>query len=184
MKNITSSLGLSIALVLSVTLFTHSATAVPLSLDPVKPGDVVKSPDSYGVYYIGLDKNRYIFPNLGTFKTWFKDFSAIRTVPTEKLATFRLKGTVAYKPGSKLVKMTSDHKVYIVDCGELRWVQSVGVVKTLYGKNWNKKLDTVPDTLFAGYRVGAPITSASQYNPELSAANCSLPGLNRIILFR
>jgi hypothetical protein len=58
-----------------------------------------------------------------------------------------------------LVKITSVPKVYAVEPGgSLRWIESEAVAKTLYGNDWNKRVDDVSESYFAAYHEGMPMT--------------------------
>jgi len=131
------------------------------------PGDLIKgSIDT--VYYFGPDGHRYVFPNSKTYFTWYKDFSTVKTIPDGQLGTIPLGRTnVTYRPGYKMIKITTDPKVYVVDQGGiLRWVASEQLANTLYGLNWQDQIDDVPDAYFTNYKVGTPIQTASDYKPS------------------
>lgn len=119
------------------------------------------------VYYLAEDGKRYVFPNQQTFATWFSDFSDVQSVSSADLTAFPLGGNVTYRPGIKMVKITTDPKVYAVgDNGELRWITSENLATALYGSDWNRKIDDVPDSFFVNYHVGAPIYAATDFNPQ------------------
>ncbi|MCR4278554.1 MAG: plastocyanin/azurin family copper-binding protein, partial [bacterium] len=74
---------------------------------------------------------------------------------------------VTYRPGVKMVKITTDPKTYAVDKGGvLHHVGSEQLAETLFGLNWNQRIDDVPDPFFINYKVGAPIAQASEYVPS------------------
>jgi hypothetical protein len=57
-----------------------------------------------------------------------------------------------------MVKIQTDPKVYaIVRGGLLRWIPTEAKAKELYGANWNKQIDYIPDAFFVDYKIGAPI---------------------------
>jgi len=142
-----------------------SALLAPLSASAVTGGTLVKA-SLPAVYYVGSDLKRYVFPNEKTFKTWYADFSSVQTITDAELAALPIGGNVTYKPGAKMVKITTDPKVYAVDAhGTLRWVSSEAVAVALYGANWNQMIDDVPDAFFTNYTIGADITAASQFVP-------------------
>ncbi len=132
---------------------------------------LIKGPGkSAAVYYLAQDGKRYVFPNQKTFDTWFSNFTSVENVSTADLIAFPLGGNVTYRPGIKMIKITTDPKVYAVGPGgELRWVTSETVAAALYGSDWNKKIDDVPDAFFVNYHVGTPIWSASDYSPATEA---------------
>lgn len=119
------------------------------------------------VYYRSGDGTRYVFPNEKVYFSWYPDFSNIRAVSDEELADMPIGGTVTYKPGTRLVKITTDPKVYAVGAGGLlRWVTSESLAKALYGSAWAKNVHDIPDAFFADYRTGNPIMSAEDYHPD------------------
>ena len=129
-------------------------------------GDLIKG-SGPAVYYFGSDGRRYVFPNDKTYFTWYKDFGSVKQVADDELATIPLARTnVTYRPGYKMVKITTDPRVYVVDeSGVLRHVGSEQLAQTLYGAEWKDKIDDVPDAFFANYRVGTDIQTESDYNP-------------------
>lgn len=161
------------------TLFIMSILAIGLGVAAsasalsVSPGDLIKGPGDT-VYYYAQDGMRHVFPNLKTYQTWYADFSTVKSIPLSELQVISLSGkNVTYKPGVRLVKITTDPKVYAVGAhATLRWVQTEAVATALYGADWNKKIDDVPDAFFINYKVGSPITSTGDYSPtaETTAA--------------
>lgn len=143
-------------------------TAGPVLAAP-QSGDLVKLPDDgnqatdvdSAVYYLGSDGRRYVFPNSQTYFTWYADFSSVKTVTAAEMAGLPIGGNVTYRPGTRLVKITSDPNVYAVEPGgKLRWVQSEAIAKALYGDAWNKRIDDVPDAYFFSYKISDPLSAA------------------------
>ncbi len=136
----------------------------------ISPGDLIKGPTD-AVYYYGQNGKRFVFPNVKTYFTWYTDFSTVKTIAAGELASIPLGGNVTYRPGFKLVKVTTYPKVYAVSAhGTLRWVKTEALAIALYGPDWNKKIDDVPDTFFVNYTVGADITTASDFSPAAQIA--------------
>jgi plastocyanin len=129
-------------------------------------GDLIKGSGS-AVYYFAQDGRRYVFPNEKTYFTWYRDFSHIVTIPDEHLYSIPLGRTnITYRPGAKMIKITTDPKVYVVDRGGvLRHVTTEQLARSLYNLNWNDRIDDVADSYFTNYRVGTPIQTATDYNP-------------------
>ncbi len=141
-------------------------------------GTLVKGASSAAVYYIHLDK-RYAFPNEKIFFSWFSDFSGVTQISDSELAALPLSGNVTYRPGSTLIKITTDPKVYALSrYGVLHWVTSEILAKSLYGDKWNKKIADVPDEFFTNYLVNADLTAANQFNPNEEQALTPNPGEN------
>jgi len=137
---------------------THAAT--------LSPGDLIKLSSQTDVYYYGVDGKRYVFPNEKTYFTWYTGFNT-KTVTSGELAAVPVGGAATYKPGVKLLKITTDPKVYAVaHGGVLRWIQTEGLATDIYGTNWATKVDDLPDAFFATYKIGAPISKMSDYIPQ------------------
>jgi len=152
-----------------------SALLAPLSASAAASGSLVKA-SLPAVYYVGADGKRYVFPNEKTYKTWFADFSTVQTITDAELAAMAIGGNVTYKPGVRMVKITTDPKVYAVDAhGTLRWVSSEAAAVALYGASWNQMIDDVPDAFFTNYTIGSDIASASDFSPSgVSSAAASI----------
>lgn len=150
--------------------FANVATAATLV-----SGDLIKA-SGPAVYYYGADGKRYVFPNEKTYMTWYSDFSSVKTITDDELAAISIGGNATYKPGVKMVKITTDPKVYAVDQGgSLRWIESEAVASALYGSAWNKVIDDVPDAFFVNYTVGTSIAVASSFDKAaVSAAATSI----------
>lgn len=125
---------------------------------PCLADSLIKSPVSAAVYYCGTDHKRYVFPNNKAYFTWYKDFFEVQEISVGELASIPLGGNVTYRPGVKLIKITTNPKVYAVDRGGiLRWVTSSTVATKLYGDDWGDLVDDVSDAFFVNYVIGEPI---------------------------
>lgn len=148
-----------------------AGTALPLAAGAATTsafdsGDLIKGSGST-VYYFAANGKRFVFPNEKTYFTWYRDFSTVKQIPDGQLSTIPLGGNVTYRPGRKMVKITTDPRVYVVDQGGfLRHVSSEQLAQTLYGISWKNNIDDVPDAFFTNYRQGTPIQTASDYNPD------------------
>ncbi len=162
--------------VLMALLSPITASAAPT------PGSLIKIPCPTGaaadhpckaVYFYGHDNRRHAFPNEKVYFTWYSDFSSVQTVSAPFLASITLGGNATYRPGIKMVKFQTLDKVYAVALGgDLRWIKTEVAAGSLYGADWNKKVDDIPDTFFTDYRFGADINNATDYNKtaELTSA--------------
>ncbi|MBU0540046.1 hypothetical protein KKF59_02015 [Patescibacteria group bacterium] len=148
-----------------LTLVCVSFYALPLPGRAATLNDsLIKSESSAAVYYI-QDGKRYAFPNESVYKSWYPDFKTVATVPDAELANYALAGNVTYKPGVKLVKITTDPKVYAVSrYGVLRWIANETLAAALFGSDWNRQVNDLPDTFFINYAMGESINSAENYN--------------------
>ncbi len=154
-------------------LFATLFAFLPISASAatLMPGDLIKSPTTSAIYYYGANGKRFVFPTEGTYASWHKDFSAVKTIPASDLAEIALGGNVTYRPGVKLIKVITDPKVYAVaQNGTLRWIQTETIAASLYGADWNKKIDDLPDSFFTNYTVGSPLVTGAEFFPAAQTA--------------
>jgi hypothetical protein len=143
-------------------LVLHDPTPAPPLPPNVEIGTLVKRADMSSVYFIDQDNRRHAFPNGTVYLSWFTDFSNVKTISAETLAQIPLGTNVFVRPGTYLVKIQSDPKVYAVEpYGVLRWVSTEAIANSLYGPDWNKKIIDVDPTFFMNYQVGSDITTAT-----------------------
>ncbi|MFH1430154.1 MAG: S8 family serine peptidase [Candidatus Uhrbacteria bacterium] len=135
-----------------------SATTAPIGV-----GSLLKGSTS-AVYVIGSDAKRYAFPDAQTYRSWYADDFSVQRVPDTVLAAFPLGGLITVRPGTYLVKIQSDPKVYAVDAsrtgrigGMLRWVESETVATQLFGSDWAQRVIDVPVEFFTTYTIGASL---------------------------
>lgn len=140
--------------VMAITVLSMSVVVAPEVNAAASAGDLIKT-DAYStVYYLGEDGKRYGFPNEATFFSWYEDFSGVMTVPQSELEGYRLAGMITMRPGTKLVKIQSDPRVYAVEPGgALRWIDSEETAQALYGDAWNTMIVDVPDAFIGNYTV-------------------------------
>lgn len=154
------------ALMISGVIFNtgnNSASAA----ESVAAGSVIKGAGLSTLYYLAEDGKRYVFPNDKVYFSWYEDFSQVKEIPVEELYNYPLGGNVTYKPGILLVKIQTDPKVYAVgENGKLHWVKSEKIAKALYGDNWNKLVDDVPDSFFTNYSIGTDVSEEDGYSPS------------------
>ncbi|MDD5437825.1 MAG: hypothetical protein PHC70_01630 [Patescibacteria group bacterium] len=125
-------------------------------------GDLIKGSQP-AVYYYGPDQSRHTFPNENTFNAWFtpEDLNLVKTIPDEQLSIIPMGKNVTIRPGTYLVKITTDPKVYAVtNCAQLHWIESESIIAALYGANWASRIIDVPDTVWPDYTQGASITTS------------------------
>lgn len=119
----------------------------------------IKARGTSSVYFCGADGKRHPFPNQKIHDSWYAgDFAGVYEVSADALGKISLGKNVTYRPGVRMVKVTTDPKVYAVDAdGTLRWITSESVAVALYGQNWNQQIDDLPDAFFFDYKIGTPI---------------------------
>ena len=145
-------------------------------------GKVIKSasfPDQ--LYYVGYDANnkiyaRYVFPralpfypDYNTFDSWYFNQDDVLTVTDEELIKYPIRGNVMYRPGTKLLKISTDPKIFAVEPGgvlrNMGTADSSGYLVGIYGLNWNDRVVIAPDSFFSNYVVGPDWTAADKH-PE------------------
>lgn len=146
----------------SVTFTAPAAPELSAGEKPVvlNVGDLIKSELSSTVYYYGSDNKRHIFPNQTTYNTWYLDWSGVKTVPASQLQGIPLGHNVTVRPGTVLVKIETDPKVYAVEPGGvLRWVPTEARAISLYGSEWAKRVVDIPLVSWTDYTFGTDITT-------------------------
>jgi len=142
------------------------AAVLPAAASAAPPTDTLVKASGPAVYYYAADGKRYVFPNEGTYKSWFVDFSGVLRIGDDELAAMPIGGNVTYRPGIRMLKIQTDPKTYVVTRGGvLHWVKSESLAEDLYGQYWNAAIDDVSDAFFVNYQVGAPIDSLKDYAP-------------------
>lgn len=145
------------------------ALCEPESLETVPTSHLVTAWDGGpAVYWYAADGRRFVFPNVTTFHSWFPETGecpVIRQVSSADLASILIGGNVTIRPGTRLVKIRTDPKVYaITEGGVLHWITSEMLASDVYGGDWRIELVDVPDSFFVNYSIGSSITAASDYD--------------------
>lgn len=153
---------------LAALLIVSTINIIPAAAeDPSMEGKIVKRAGETTLYYIGIDGNRYIFPNEKTYKSWFVDFSDVEEVSDEELSEYPLVGNIRYRPGVLLIKIQTDPKVYAVSKnGVLRWIRNERLAKKLYGDFWSQLVEDVSAAFFTNYSVGEDINEDGDFDPD------------------
>ncbi|MEK7545796.1 MAG: hypothetical protein AAB554_01820 [Patescibacteria group bacterium] len=140
-----------------------SLSAVPSASAAVNVGEAVKG-SGPTVYYVTGDRQRVAFLDEQTYRTWYPDFSAVRTVSDAELAKLPFAGVAPLRPGIRPVKGASESRVYAIDRdGALRWLAGESVARVIYGDDWNRKVAVLPDAALAEYGRGSAVTGPDQY---------------------
>jgi hypothetical protein len=137
----------------------------------INPGDLIKNFGA-AVYYYGADNKRHVFPNRGTYDSWYQgDFSKVKNISESQMGSIALGSNMTYKPGVRMLKLQSGSLVYAVDENAvLRPIASESVAQALYGNNWAGFIDDLSEAFFSDYTVGAPINSVSDFPTNLLPA--------------
>lgn len=148
--------------------------------DALQAGDLIRGESYSAVYFYGADGFRYVFPNSKTYFTWYENFDTVKWLTDADLSTVQIGGNVTYKPGVQMIKINSDPKVYAVGAGgTLRHVGSEAVAVALYGTNWNKMIDDVPDGFFSNYKMGGAIDVATSFGVAAEKASAVNIGIDK-----
>ncbi len=125
-------------------------------------GDLVKSESLSTVYVLGGDGKRHPFPNELTFFSWYTTFESVKVVSDSDLSSISLGGPVRVRPGTWMIMIQSDPKVYAVEPGGvIRWVETEEVATALWGDTWNQKIIDVEPTFFNKYTIGESISDST-----------------------
>lgn len=136
-----------------------AAFVMPLAAEAatLASGDLIKA-SMPAVYYYAADGKRYVFPNENTYFSWYPDFSTVKEITDEELAVIPIGGNITIRPGTFLIKITTDPKVYAVTSGGvLHWVETEDVAQKLWLSDWASWVVDVPDSFFTNYSIGSSI---------------------------
>ncbi len=148
--------------VMVLSIIAMSGLTVNTAKASAQAGDLIKMDGLSSIYYLGNDGKRYVFPSESVYFSWYNDFSGVVTISASELQSYPLGSNITMRPGTKLVKITTDPSVYAVTgTGVLRKIQSESDAITLYGTNWAKKVVDVADAFFTNYTIGTPLTSGA-----------------------
>ena len=149
--------------IMTMTVLSMSVVVAPQA-EAASAGDLIKMDGLSSVYYLGADGKRYVFPNESTYFSWYGGFDSVVTVPQSELESYPLGKNVTMRPGTKLVKITTDPKVYAVEPnGDLLWVPSEAVAMALYGDMWAQRVVDIADAFFTNYNVTGEEVMADAY---------------------
>lgn len=147
-----------------MTVLSMSVVTAPNAGAAASAGDLIKMDGLSTVYYLAADGKRYVFPNEATYFSWYRDFSAVVTVSQGELETYPLGSNVTIRPGTWMVKITTDPKVYAIEPGgDLLHVESMAAAETLYGADWIHRIVDVPDYFFNNYTVTGESLDGTAY---------------------
>ena len=119
-------------------------------------------------YYIGADKKRYVFPNEGTYKSWFGDLKVQEMKTIEDVTDITLGGNVTYRPGSKILQTESVSEMFFIAPGAVLREITKDMANEIYGNDWEDYIEEIENRYFTNYKIGKPITNKEEipYIPE------------------
>ncbi len=152
-----------------------TATFTLVASSGLNPGDLFKlactvdagtnDPCNW-IYYMGSDGKRYVFPRTPDWTDWKQVFyswglseNQVKVVTPSQLQALPIGGDVTVRPGTWLVKISTDTSVYAISYPNVLHLVSSDLLPTLYGPNWSARVLTVPDAFWANYSLGAPLSS-------------------------
>lgn len=152
---------------LDIGLASGSLIKIPSDSDPNTYADSA-------VYYYANNGRRYVFPNEKVYFTWYSSFDNVRILSIENMSKIPIGGNITYHPGVKPVKFQTDDKVYAVyRNGELRWLKTEDVARTIYGNSWTSKVDDISEAFYVNYKFGNPIDNAVDFMADTIAGKYS-----------
>ena len=146
---------------------TNSSLNVNSNIGDPQPtsqeGRLVKLANSSIVYYLSeTNHNRYTFPDENVFYSWYYNFNDVETISNNELQTYPLVGNVTIRPGTHLIKIQANPKVYAVEPGGIiRWIVNEQTFYNL-GYNFSMVVD-VPEIFFGDYQEETPISCACEH---------------------
>jgi hypothetical protein len=129
-------------------------------------GELLRTQKSDTVYVVSADGKRYSFPSNPIYHTWYADFSRVKRVSDQELADIPFGGVMFVRPGTVMVKIPTNPKVYAVASGGvLRPVKDEKTATAIFGQDWNKQIIDIDVSFFAQYVLGAEVTGPDNYVP-------------------
>lgn len=138
-------------------------------------GDLIKTAGSSAIYYLDTNLVKHPFHHEREYRTWYNDFSNIKTVPIAEMVNYVLGSAIIVRPGSRLVQfvevlgngnwsVANTPEVYAVGPnGILHRLDSASTATLLYGADWEKMIVPLPNYLFVNYTIGTNLTSFATY---------------------
>ncbi|MBI4121892.1 MAG: hypothetical protein HY461_01020 [Parcubacteria group bacterium] len=135
-------------------------------LSDLEAGDLIKGSLS-AVYHYGADGKRHVFVHQNIYASWYgTDFSKVKTISDEQLASISLGVPVPFMPG-RLIKVPSVPAVYVVDAHQtLRHITTEALAQDYFGPDWNKQISDLSEALLVTYNFGEPIVIKSDFSLE------------------
>lgn len=144
----------------------HFCPLLPANLIPKK--SLIKGSGPAIYWYSAIDGKRYVIPNEAVYHSWFApdyECPTIFEISDSDLSKIAIGGNVTIRPGSQMIKITTDLKVYAITCGGIiHWIQTEALIAQIYGSAWPTYVIDVTDVFFANYVVGSSISSIADYN--------------------
>lgn len=125
----------------------------------LKPGDLIRGEHYDTVYVITDDLRRRPFWDAQSFESWGHDWDGVTWVTDATLPCFPLDAPILPKPGTVLVKIQSNPRVYSIDNNDtLRWIPNEQVAEILYGSDWADYIIDIEPTIFGRFQMGVDLS--------------------------
>ncbi len=132
-----------------------------LSANPAYSAQALHTADDPTVYLVTADGIRHAIPNEQVYFSWFPDWSSVKVVSADTLASHPLGRPATFAVGA-LLKLSGDTRVYaLAKDGTLRHIMNAETGYGLFGETWYSRIITVSPETFTAYPLGAPLMSAA-----------------------
>ena len=130
--------------------------------NPSIGNNLIKMEGLSSIYCLGADDKRYVFPNETTYNSWYDDFSDVRTVSQEEIESYTLGANVTVRPGTKLIKKTTEPYIYAVETdGVRKRIPDEATAIDLFGDSWPQRVVDIPDAFFVNYTDGGMLATGT-----------------------
>lgn len=120
-------------------------------------------------FYLAHNGKRYVFPDeTKTFETWYPagTKAPIVTLKRDELEKYPLGGNVWYRPGTRLIRISTDDRLFAVAHGGVLRPINPSNAAAIFGPQWKSFVDMLQDYYFTNYTIGEQISSLADYSPE------------------
>ena len=151
----------------SVTIVVSSGTSDADSGDIIKigcEGDVYVNDPCTAVYYYGADGYRHAFPNESVYKSWYTNYNNLVVLSEDAMSDIPLGGNVTYRPGTYLIKFSTNTVYAISYGGVLRPIANAEIAEAIYDEDWVGDIVIVGDVFYGNYTIGDIIDSSNDYS--------------------
>lgn len=131
-----------------------------LALPTLAADNLIKIKGDSAVYYLDSENNRHLFPTGSVYKSWYSDFSGVRTISPEEISRHNLGKNVTLRPGVKIATFATVPNFYAVEPGGvLRRFVKDDLPEKIFGPDWSRRVVKIPDAFFGDYILGEEIKS-------------------------
>ena len=151
------------------------ATGEEEDISFVEKGQYIRSSSFDSIYFIDEDGTRRPFWNANAFFTYTDSFNDVTWVTDATLSTLDMGVAMLPKPGTVLVKIQSDPKVYSIDEDNvLRWVPDETTANSLFGVNWADYVIDLDASTFGRFSVGDNMSTSEFVDKTLMKTRLEL----------